>query len=508
MSGDREINLSLISHTNVGKTTLARTLLERNVGEVRDAPHVTATAEPHAMIESPEGDVLRLWDTPGFGDSARLARRLAQSGNPIGWFLSAVWDRWRDRPFWSSQQAVRNVREHADVVLYLVSAAEDPGDAGYVEPEMRILEWIGKPAIALLNQAGEPRPRAVEQAEEARWRTHLARYAFVRDVLALDAFARCWVQEMALLRAVGAALPPAKRPAVERLGAAWRARRMAAFEASVEALAAHLARAACDRESIDAQGLRAQVRELLARDGEPGPKDRAAARLAQRLDADVRTTTDRLIEIHGLEGRASAEVLARLAGDFAVAARVSEGKAAVLGGFVSGALSGLWADLASGGLTFGAGLLTGGLLGALGAAGLARGYNVVRGTTEASVRWSEEFLDGFFASALLRYLAVAHYGRGRGEWAAAEHPAFWRDEVATILESRRATLALIWAERAGECDAARLAAALQSELGAAALELLERLYPGALEERRASLDDPPAWRPGVRPWGGPAGSGG
>ena len=89
MSGDREINLSLISHTNVGKTTLARTLLERNVGEVRDAPHVTATAEPHAMIETPEGDVLRLWDTPGFGDSARLAKRLAQSGNPIGWFLSA-----------------------------------------------------------------------------------------------------------------------------------------------------------------------------------------------------------------------------------------------------------------------------------------------------------------------------------------------------------------------------------------------------------------------------------
>ena len=122
------------------------------------------------------------------------------------------------------------------------------------------------------------------------------------------------------------------------------------------------------------------------------------------------------------------------------------------------------------------------------------------------MRWSEEFLDGFFASALLRYLAVAHYGRGRGEWAAAEHPAFWRDEVAAILESRRATLAMIWAERAGECDAAKLAAALQSELGAAALELLERLYPGALEDRRGSSDDPRARALGVRPWGGPAGS--
>ena len=386
-AGDRTVDLSLISHTNVGKTTLARTLLERNVGEVRDAPHVTATAEPHAMIETPEGDVLRLWDTPGFGDSARLAKRLAQSGNPIGWFLSEVWDRWRDRPFWSSQQAVRNVREQADVVLYLVSAAEDPADAGYVEPEMRILEWIGKPAIALLNQVGEPRPRALERAEEVRWRTHLARYGFVREVLALDAFARCWVQEMALLRAVGAALPAAKRPALERLAAAWQGRRMAAFEASIEALASHLARAACDREPVDERGgLRTQLRELLARDGEPSANDRAAARLAARLDADVRMTTDRLIEIHGLEGRASAEVLGRLAGDFAVASRVSEGKAAVLGGLVSGALSGLAADLATGGLTFGAGLLTG---------RAARGarwrltcpdHNLVRGKDESSVR--------------------------------------------------------------------------------------------------------------------------
>jgi hypothetical protein len=381
---------------------------------------------------------------------------------------------------------VRNVREQADVVLYLVSAAEDPADAGYVEPEMRILEWIGKPAIALLNQVGEPRPRALERAEEARWRTHLARYGFVREVLALDAFARCWVQEMALLRAVGAALPAAKRPALERLAAAWQGRRMAAFEASIEALASHLARAACDREPVDERGgLRAQLRELLARDGEPSANDRAAARLAERLDADVRMTTDRLIEIHGLEGRASAEVLGRLAGDFAVASRVSEGKAAVLGGLVSGALSGLAADLATGGLTFGAGLLTGGLLGALGAAGLARGYNLVRGTAETSVRWSEEFLDGFFASALLRYLAVAHYGRGRGEWAAAEHPAFWRDEVASVLESRRAALAVIWAERTGECDPAKLAAALRVEFGAAALDLLESLYPGALESRPA-----------------------
>ena len=479
------IELSLVSHTNAGKTTLARTLLGHDIGEVRDEPHVTAVAEPHIMIENAQGDVLRLWDTPGFGDSVRLAKRLRQQGNPIGWFLSEVWDRWRDRPFWSSQQAIKNVREEADVVLYLVNASEDPQDAGYVAPEMQILEWIGKPVLLLLNQIGEPRPADREHAEEERWRAQVARYGFVREVITLDAFARCWVQEISLLRAAGKALPEAKRPALARLESAWQDRRMETFEASMGALAHSLARAACDREGLEQDGFGATLREVgkaigLGREGEAGPKKRAMQRLADRLDAETRASTDQLIELHGLGGRAAAEVLARLAGNFAVDERVSEGKAAVLGGLVSGALSGLAADVASGGLTFGAGLLTGGLLGALGAAGLAKGYNLVRGGESTTMRWSDEFLDGLFASSLLRYLAVAHFGRGRGDWKQSEYPPYWQDEVAAAVGSRRATLSVIWSERSGECDTDRLAEALRVELTAATLELFEQLYPGAL----------------------------
>jgi hypothetical protein len=123
------IALSLVSHTNVGKTTLARTLLSRDVGEVRDAPHVTEFNDAHELLRTEAGDVLTLWDTPGFGDSVRLLRRLRQSANPLGWFLSQVWDRWRDRPFWAAQQVLRHVRESSDLLLYLVNAAEPPAAA-------------------------------------------------------------------------------------------------------------------------------------------------------------------------------------------------------------------------------------------------------------------------------------------------------------------------------------------------------------------------------------------
>lgn len=489
------IELSLISHTNAGKTTLARTLLSRDVGEVRDAPHVTGIAEPYVMIETPQGDLLRLWDTPGFGDSARLASRLAQHGNPVGWFLMQVWDRWRDRPLWSSQQALRNVREQADVVLYLANVSEDPAHVGYLEPELRILAWTGKPVVVLLNQIGRPLSAADEAIEQDRWRAAFASHAFVRAVLPLDAFARCWVQEIVLLRTVAPAVPQAKQVAFARVQAAWQARRFAQFDASMQALAEQVAQAATDREPVDDAVVRSALREVGRALGLPASnaetsKDRAMRALAERLDAGIRAVTDRLIRLHELDGRAAGEVLARLASSYTTTGRVSEGKAAVMGGFVSGALTGLAADLGVGGLTFGAGMLTGGVLGALGAVGLARGFNLVRGEKEAAVTWADDFLDGLVQAALLRYLAVAHYGRGRGEWTQSEHPPFWRDAVAAVMADRRGVFAAVWAMRRSAPDAEALTAALHDALSSTTLVLLDRLYPGALDA--AALDRPRA----------------
>ena len=478
------VSLSLVSHTNAGKTTLARTLLGRDVGEVRDEAHVTDAAQAFTLVDTPEGDALTLWDTPGFGDSHRLARRLEQSGNPIGWMLGQVWDRFRDRPFWFSPPAVRNVREQADLVLYLVNASEDPADAAYVAPEMRILDWIGKPVIALLNQTGAPRAPAEEAAEIDRWRAHLSGCASVRAVMALDAFARCWVQEVALLRAVAEALPPRQQPAMERLVAAWRRQRREAFDASMQVLAGRIARAALDRETIAAAGVRDALRDVGAalgvgrdKDPEKGPRGAAMRALAERLEADVRSGTDRLIALHGLDGHASQVVLARLAEHYAVTQRVGEGKAAILGGLVTGSLLGLKADLATGGLTLGGGLIAGGILGAIGAAGLAKGYNLVRGADSDSVTWADAVLDDLVVSALLGYLAVAHYGRGRGEWSASEHPPHWEDFVRAAIASRHAPIRSVLARRHDRPPEQALGAALAPELSAVALKVLGRLYP-------------------------------
>ncbi|MBL8342593.1 MAG: GTPase domain-containing protein [Rubrivivax sp.] len=522
------VTLSLVSHTNVGKTTLARTLLGRDVGEVRDAPHVTEFADEHLLIESPEGHRLMLWDTPGFGDSVRLARRMRQSAQPLGWLLGQVWDRWRDRAFWMSQQALRHVREGSDVLLYLVNASEP--EAGYLASEMQLLAWTGRPVVVLLNQLGPPRAQADEQREQGAWRERLAPWPMVQAVLPLDAFARCWVHEAVLLHAVRRALADdaPRAAAMQAVASAWQARREAQFDAAMAELAAVLARVAAARETVpEPAGLSERLRDFGARLLGPeaqDPVEAARARLAGTLESQVRASTGRLLALHGIAAARRApvpvaagadaaaaaaaatadataaaaatatglapvpapddpvaQVIARVAAQVQQHRRVPEGRSAVLGGAITGALAGLKADVATGGLTLGGGLIAGGILGALGAAGLARGINLVRGTGRSWVAWDAAAMPALTEAALLRYLAVAHYGRGRGEWAEAEAPPHWPAAVATALAPRAEALARLWQSRAPREDepaaAARLAAALQPLLAATARDVLVALYP-------------------------------
>jgi hypothetical protein len=480
------VNLTVAAHTNVGKTTLVRTLLKRDIGEVADRAHVTEAAERHTLIDTPQGDVLYLWDTPGFGDSARLLKRLQASGNPIGWLQTQVWDRLVDRPFFCSQQAVRSVRDEGDLVLYLVNAAEDPSSAAYVHAELQILEWIGKPVLLLLNQAGPPRSREAEAADEARWARSLAAHVRDRGVLTLDAFARCWVQEDRLLGAAGALMPAEKLDELGRLRSAWRARNLEVFAASMRTLAAHLAHTATDREAVperlDAGALAQRVKQLFARDaalrGDPAVEG-AMGTLTKRLDERVRADTDRLIALHGLGGRARQQILARAAGQFEVARPADVAGTGLVGGVLTGAAGGLMADLSTGGLSLGAGMVLGAIVGALGGGGAARAYNILQGQEDGRVRWSADFLGERARGALLLYLAVAHHGRGRGDWVEGEAPKHWPPLVDEVVRARGSTLDAAWRSGDDGMDAEALAARIEPGLAAAAQELLVRLYPEA-----------------------------
>ena len=86
-------------------------------------------------------------------------------------------------------------------------------------------------------------------------------------------------------------------------------------------------------------------------------------------------------------------------------------------------------------------------------------------------------------------LAVAHYGRGRGAWAASEYPPFWRDVVAAEIE-RAGGVAQVVARRSGEpCDVATLERAWHDALHRITLAVLASLYPNALPPPRRSTEN-------------------
>ena len=90
------------------------------------------------------------------------------------------------------------------------------------------------------------------------------------------------------------------------------------------------------------------------------------------------------------------------------------------------------------------------------------------------MRWSDEFLDARLGAALIRYLAVAHFGRGRGDFAASDPAPRWQAVVA-------AALARLAAERETLWPGARLESASNARLEAVILtlltEVLTQLYP-------------------------------
>jgi len=485
-----DVTLGLVSHTNAGKTTLARTLLARDVGEVRDAPHVTTESTAYPLLTTAGGERLLLWDTPGFGDSARLARRLKQERHPIVWFFAQAWDRFRDRPFWLTQQALRTVRDHTDVVLYLVNAAEAPGDAGYLAPELAVLAWMDKPVLVLLNQTGRPRAQAAHDEDLACWQAAMAGYPQVRGVLAFDAFARCWVQEFVLFAAIAPLVPAASAAAYGRMVDTWRAQRVAQFDAAMTALAQPIAAAICAKASLPRTKMLRKIGTALGVGGDDTRANEAKAvqALTESAAADVRAAMDALIATYGLSGRAVADVQARVEQDLAREGPVDEGKAAAVGGVLSGAVTGLAADLAAGGLTFGAGMLTGALLGALGGAGVAHAMNVVRGQADDTLRWDDAFLERLAVASLLRYLAVAHYGRGRGDYVESEYPAHWRPLAEQAVTARREAFAAVFAQRGPGCDAARAATALAPLLRETTAAVLAELYPEAMAAAQLGSD--------------------
>ena len=376
-------------------TVAAPRLFDTDIGTLQ-AP----LSAPLTLIRSDEGDELQLHAVPPGVQGA-----VVPAAAPGPWWL-----RWRS----PGPGPVQRLREQVDVALLLTR----PGQA--------LPAWLNELARPLVVLVDTP------EAEPPR--------------LSLHALADGWLADGRLLRALEAALPG--DPRLPRLRAAWVARQAAQLDLGVQVVADSLARIAATHQPVADEGFLARrAAAESARTALAGALDAEWLRFEEQLAARFGPTFD--TDTDTAAGRSSqAHPGAQMRG------RLGEGRAALVGGVVTGALAGLKADVLSGGLTMGAGALAGGVLGALGAAGMARGLNVVRGTDRSFASWNEEALAPVTAALLQRYLVRAH--------GLAPAPAL--QALTPALARQQGALSTLWRSRergaANEGEAEQLARTL------------------------------------------------
>jgi hypothetical protein len=183
-------------------------------------------------------------------------------------------------------------------------------------------------------------------------------------------------------------------------------------------------------------------------------KQQAVDVLLRELVNEVGATTKSVIALHGLEGDAVGVIQARM--EHVEVQRGSQGMGeatlsgtaigGIGGALTSGAYAGLHLDAATGGVSMGlftvAGAVVGGVLGFLGGEAWAERKTTY---TQAPVTWSDDYLDVLAQDVIIRYLAIAHFGRGQGQYVAdPEDPRFWVKKVKDSVSKHRATLHEQW----------------------------------------------------------------
>lgn len=293
------------------------------------------------------------------------------------------------------------------MVLYLVNAAEKPGEAGYVAPRWEDPAWIGKPVLVLLNQAGEPRPGAADEADEAQWRRHLAPYPFVRQILPLDAFACAGCRSspsstLPLSACPGPATAWPRPPSWPSASAAWTPSTPpwpAAWPTSSPAPT----RQRSPARGRPRQHPAAHRRRRRHRLRHPPQQQASGKPRRPPRSRDPPQGTDQLIELHGLGGRAPPRRCLSVRRRLLRLEKIGESSAAPPGGVIRRPLRPCcrprrrWPDL-------GAGAVIGAIAGAVGSAGAAHAANRLRGIDDNRLHWSTDSLSAWFTASLLRYI--------------------------------------------------------------------------------------------------------
>ncbi len=344
----RALKLAVVGHTNVGKTSLLRTLTrDSGFGEVSHRPSTTRHVEGARL--SVEGQaLLELYDTPGLEDAIALLDYLERLDRPgerldgparLARFLESSEARQR---FEQEAKVLRQLLD-SDAGLYVIDARE-PILSKYRD-ELAVLASCGKPLLPVLNFVSSPQQR------EPDWREALSRLG-LHALVRFDSVAPPEDGERRLYESLALMMESA-RPQLERLIEDQQAQRKARRHSAARLIAELLIDCAACRRSVETDAQQEQ---------------KAIEELRKIIRQREQRCVEALLKLYAFRAQdASAADLPLLDGrwgdDLFNPETLRQLGVRVGGGVAAGAAAGAGVDLLVGGITLGAAALAGAIAG-------------------------------------------------------------------------------------------------------------------------------------------------
>ncbi|GFM72368.1 GTPase SAR1 [Pseudomonas cichorii] len=423
----RALKLAVVGHTNVGKTSLLRTLTrDSGFGEVSHRPSTTRHVEGARL--SVEGQaLLELYDTPGLEDAIALLDYLERLDRPgerldgparLARFLESSEARQR---FEQEAKVLRQLLD-SDAGLYVIDARE-PILSKYRD-ELAVLASCGKPLLPVLNFVSSPQQR------EPDWREALSRLG-LHALVRFDSVAPPEDGERRLYESLALMMESA-RPQLERLIADQQAQRKARRHSAARLIAELLIDCAACRRSVETDAQQEQ---------------KAIEELRKIIRQREQRCVEALLKLYAFRAQdASAADLPLLDGrwgdDLFNPETLRQLGVRVGGGVAAGAAAGAGVDLLVGGITLGAAALAGAIAG--GALQTVRSYGgrllgKLKGQRELTVDDAVLRLLALRQHHLLQALeARGHAAMGSIEVSAPQEKAWREGKLPDALHKARA----------------------------------------------------------------------
>lgn len=346
MTKSRPMQLAVVGHTNVGKTSLLRTLT-RNPEFGQVSPLHSTTRHVERISLSAGGDsLLELFDTPGLEDAMALLAYVEQLSGQQGKLDGPA----QLELFLTSQAASQRFEQEAKVVrqllacdaaLYVIDVRE-PVLAKYRD-ELALLNLCGKPLLPVLNFTRD-------HSDNARtWRDALARLA-LHAVISFDTVSPPEAGEQNLFDSL-ALLRPEFRPQLLQLHQWQQQQRQLRQQQALELIAQLLVDVTALRLSVTPEAVDSGLQQL-----QQGIRQREQHCLEALLRLFNFRTSD--LQTSGLpldNGRWSNDLFSSQA--------LQDAGLQLGGGAAAGATLGFGFDVITGGFSLGMGTLVGGLIG-------------------------------------------------------------------------------------------------------------------------------------------------